>query len=115
MAGFLSSSLSTLPSASQDLLKGRHPKKSASCRISSLAASKRASNLLALGSANTEIFSINWGHHHCLTATSEQFGEIISSCLHVCCCSHMIITGYWVGPDIDDGWGFVEAFLDQST
>ncbi|GKU97730.1 hypothetical protein SLEP1_g10834 [Rubroshorea leprosula] len=41
MAGFLSSSLSTLPSASQDLLKGRHPKKSASCRISSLAASKR--------------------------------------------------------------------------
>lgn len=27
----------------------------------------------------------------------------------------MVITGYWVGPDIDDGWGFVEASIDQSS
>ena len=23
------------------------------------------------------------------------------------------LTGYWIGPDTDDGWGFVEAFLDD--
>ncbi|EXB37171.1 hypothetical protein L484_013535 [Morus notabilis] len=26
--------------------------------------------------------------------------------------SHMIISGYWVGPDVDDGWGFIEAFIN---
>ncbi|RDY07382.1 hypothetical protein CR513_08518, partial [Mucuna pruriens] len=24
-------------------------------------------------------------------------------------CSEIVISGYWVGPDADDGWGFVEA------
>lgn len=23
------------------------------------------------------------------------------------------LTGYWVGPDTEDGWGFVEAFIDK--
>ncbi|CAO2836697.1 unnamed protein product [Amaranthus hypochondriacus] len=23
------------------------------------------------------------------------------------------LTGYWIGPDTDDGWGFVEAVLDD--
>lgn len=27
----------------------------------------------------------------------------------------IIISGYWVGPDVDDGWGFVEAVVDQMT
>lgn len=27
----------------------------------------------------------------------------------------MIISGYWVGPDIDDGWGFIEAFINRTT
>lgn len=22
-----------------------------------------------------------------------------------------VLTGYWVGPDTEDGWGFVEAFI----
>ncbi|CAN6581938.1 unnamed protein product [Malus baccata var. baccata] len=26
-------------------------------------------------------------------------------------CRHTIIFGFWVGPDIDDGWGYVEAFF----
>jgi hypothetical protein len=25
------------------------------------------------------------------------------------------ISGYWVGPDVDDGWGFVDAVIDQIT
>ncbi|KAK9076992.1 hypothetical protein SSX86_005327 [Deinandra increscens subsp. villosa] len=27
--------------------------------------------------------------------------------------SPRVISGFWVGPDIDDGWGFVEAFVNQ--
>lgn len=23
------------------------------------------------------------------------------------------LTGYWVGPDTEDGWGFVEALVDE--
>lgn len=25
------------------------------------------------------------------------------------------LTGYWIGPDTDDGWGFVEAVLDDTV
>ncbi|KAL8242072.1 hypothetical protein R6Q59_012374 [Mikania micrantha] len=28
-------------------------------------------------------------------------------------CTPRVIFGFWVGPDIDDGWGFVEAFVNQ--
>ncbi|XP_020589600.1 uncharacterized protein LOC110030940 isoform X2 [Phalaenopsis equestris] len=24
-----------------------------------------------------------------------------------------VIYGYWMSPDLEDGWGFVEAFVDQ--
>lgn len=27
--------------------------------------------------------------------------------------SPAVISGFWVGPDIEDGWGFVEAFINQ--
>lgn len=30
-------------------------------------------------------------------------------------CTMVVISGYWVGPDVDDGWGFVEAVIDQIT
>ncbi|CAI0460027.1 unnamed protein product [Linum tenue] len=34
----------------------------------------------------------------------------------VSCYSHRTITGYWIGPDIDDdGWGFVEASIHPVT
>lgn len=25
------------------------------------------------------------------------------------CCVHVRISGFWMGPDAEDGWGFVEA------
>ncbi|GAB4855563.1 hypothetical protein Ancab_024182 [Ancistrocladus abbreviatus] len=24
-----------------------------------------------------------------------------------------ILRGYWVGPDVEDGWGFVDAFINE--
>ncbi|GKV18554.1 hypothetical protein SLEP1_g28918 [Rubroshorea leprosula] len=77
MAGSVSSSFSVPSCVPQNLIKGRHSKRSAFCRIPSLAPRKTVSNLLALDSINTEIFSVNWSHHRCLTATSMQLGEIL--------------------------------------
>ncbi|XP_024030525.1 uncharacterized protein LOC112094267 [Morus notabilis] len=47
---------------------------------------------------------------HFLTPSSHQF-EVVSYHMNVGS-SHMIISGYWVGPDVDDGWGFIEAFIN---
>ncbi|RYQ90439.1 hypothetical protein Ahy_B09g096539 [Arachis hypogaea] len=30
-------------------------------------------------------------------------------------CMEIFLCGYWVGPDDDDGWGFVEAVINQIT
>lgn len=52
---------------------------------------------------------------HChLTASLKHFDEIVS-CLDISSCTLLKITGYWIGPDVDDGWGFIEAFVIQIT
>ncbi|MFS7941130.1 hypothetical protein Hanom_Chr05g00472551 [Helianthus anomalus] len=28
-------------------------------------------------------------------------------------CTPRVISGFWIGPDVEDGWGFVEAFVNQ--
>ncbi|CAI9102188.1 OLC1v1000414C1 [Oldenlandia corymbosa var. corymbosa] len=28
--------------------------------------------------------------------------------------THVVMTGIWVGPDNEDGWGFVQAFVHQT-
>ncbi|PKI74052.1 uncharacterized protein LOC116195981 [Punica granatum] len=36
------------------------------------------------------------------------------SCMNMeSCCSCFVLSGYWVGPDLDDGWGLVEAFVNR--
>ncbi|XP_060178904.1 uncharacterized protein LOC132609084 [Lycium barbarum] len=37
--------------------------------------------------------------------------ETLSHSFDVSCCTHMLISGFWVGPDTEDGWGFVEAIV----
>ncbi|KAF9681581.1 hypothetical protein SADUNF_Sadunf05G0016500 [Salix dunnii] len=54
---------------------------------------------------------LRWMSHNCNT----HFYELVSSCMHVSSCTHKIINGYWLGPDIEDGWGFVEGFVNQIT
>lgn len=52
--------------------------------------------------------------HHFLTPTRCR-SEIDSCPWNVGSCTNTVIAGYWVGPDLDDGWGFVEAFINQIT
>ncbi|XP_026460628.1 uncharacterized protein LOC113361677 isoform X2 [Papaver somniferum] len=36
-------------------------------------------------------------------------------CINECCTRiNIIMYGYWMGPDIEDGWGYTEAFVDLS-
>lgn len=47
--------------------------------------------------------------------------SVISSKSRIfCCCMNLepcygcvVLSGYWVGPDLDDGWGYVEAFVNR--
>ncbi|EEF49856.1 uncharacterized protein LOC8287060 [Ricinus communis] len=55
------------------------------------------------------------GRCHGYLTPTDHFGELVSCCMNVSLYNHKVISGYWVGPDIDDGWGFVEAFVNQIT
>ncbi|KAI3980084.1 hypothetical protein MKX01_042738 [Papaver californicum] len=36
-------------------------------------------------------------------------------CINQCCARiDIVMYGYWIGPDIEDGWGYTEAFVDLS-
>lgn len=65
-------------------------------------------------STNGVVSSLNRSCQH-LTTPSKPLFEILYRHMNVHSCSHIIIFGYWVGPDIDDGWGYVEAFVNQIT
>ncbi|EOY11458.1 PREDICTED: uncharacterized protein LOC18600448 isoform X1 [Theobroma cacao] len=113
MACFVSFSISVPLCSLQIPLKDRYPRKSGLCRLPGLPTTKTASYFPPPWSSNKGIFSVSGQHHP--TILSKHFDEIVSCSLYVSSCTHMVITGYWVGPDIDDGWGFVEASIDQSS
>lgn len=66
-------------------------------------------------STNGVVSSLYRSCQHLLTTPSKPLFEILYRHMNVHSCSHIIIFGYWVGPDIDDGWGYVEAFVNQIT
>uniref|UniRef100_A0A1D1ZM29 Uncharacterized protein n=1 Tax=Anthurium amnicola TaxID=1678845 RepID=A0A1D1ZM29_9ARAE len=41
-----------------------------------------------------------------LYAQNNSYMTVVSSI-------HTVISGFWMGPDVEDGWGYVEAFVDQ--
>ncbi|XP_031260269.1 uncharacterized protein LOC116118421 [Pistacia vera] len=88
--------------------------KSAPARLSRNAIVTTAANLVAACSLDRGLFPVSQSSHCHLTASLKHFDEIVS-CLDISSCTHMKITGYWVGPDVDDGWGFVEAFVKRIT
>lgn len=45
-------------------------------------------------------------------AFSRNFCVPISSHFGVSS-TYVMISGFWVGPDVDDGWGFVEALVHR--
>jgi len=49
----------------------------------------------------------------CLRSCTRFLHETNSYNLDVGYCTEIVISGYWVGPDADDGWGLVEAVINQ--
>ncbi|CAN1232938.1 hypothetical protein LINPERPRIM_LOCUS3739 [Linum perenne] len=79
-------------------------------RILSRRMPKTATGLLALYSFRKDVFL-----RRCSTTPLGHLSELVNCCMIVGSSSHKTIIGFWIGPDIDDGWGFVEASVNQVT
>ncbi|XP_031103993.1 uncharacterized protein LOC116007459 [Ipomoea triloba] len=51
---------------------------------------------------------------HCFLRHTTHLPLHISHNFDVGPCTEMLISGFWVGPDIEDGWGFVQAIVHQT-
>ncbi|XP_010528892.1 PREDICTED: uncharacterized protein LOC104805885 isoform X1 [Tarenaya hassleriana] len=60
-------------------------------------------------------FPAGHGCHNDLVGPLNMSARIIPCHLVGSSCTQTTITGYWVGPDLDDGWGFVDALVVRST
>ncbi|CAA0823225.1 Unknown protein [Striga hermonthica] len=60
--------------------------------------------------ANGSMSSLNRSYHHC--SVHIPTGKSIEPMFHhsgLWFSGSVQISGFWVGPDVEDGWGFVEA------
>ncbi|KAG6635804.1 hypothetical protein CIPAW_11G067900 [Carya illinoinensis] len=83
-----------------------HLRRLSLCRLSRQANARTA--------PNSGILSVSWSHHHHLVRPSRYVSEIASYPWNVGYCTHMLMASYWVGHDPNDGWGFVEASVNQT-
>ena len=73
-------------------------------------------NLLTPITSGRSISSVErWSRLPHERAPARRFWEPepVSFQLNVSAGTQSVICGYWVGPDIEDGWGFVNAFVNQ--
>ncbi|KAG8363830.1 hypothetical protein BUALT_Bualt19G0063000 [Buddleja alternifolia] len=49
----------------------------------------------------------------CINVPTRQHIEPILCNFSVSFGAHLLITGFWIGPDMEDGWGFVEASVHR--
>ncbi|CAK9167535.1 unnamed protein product, partial [Ilex paraguariensis] len=89
-----------------------HPRKSASGRLLFPATSRKVVKLLAPSCLHKGIFSEKRSCQHSIMTPLRHSGELVSCHFNLISCGHTVIWGFWVGPDIEDGWGFVEAFVN---
>lgn len=61
---------------------------------------------------DSDKLSVDATCHHRQMAARAHFSEQISCHCSISSSTCMVISGFWVGPDIEDGWGFIEAFVN---
>ncbi|XP_022150791.1 uncharacterized protein LOC111018854 [Momordica charantia] len=105
MAAFVSVSFSV----PQAMLKEMQPRKLDKVAVSSRAITGTASKLV-LSCCSNKSLSMKWRSSHPLRVTSRPFWGVVSFSSR-----NRVIVGYWIGPDVDDGWGYIEAFIDRIT
>ncbi|XP_058770461.1 uncharacterized protein LOC131644086 [Vicia villosa] len=76
-----------------------------------------AQNILGSSISNKHILFVEGrgSYQRCLMSSARFLHESHFYKVNVNYCTTVVISGYWVGPDVDDGWGFVEAVIDQIT
>ncbi|XP_056168581.1 uncharacterized protein LOC115694002 isoform X2 [Syzygium oleosum] len=83
-------------------------------RLSSHATFPKVPELLASCSLSRGLRSVNQWHRDHSAILSRNLGDAICCYFGVDSCTDRVIAGFWVGPDVDDGWGYVEAFINQT-
>ncbi|XP_057497803.1 uncharacterized protein LOC130782498 [Actinidia eriantha] len=98
--------------APQTLAKETNPRRSALGRLSRPATSKTAITLHAPDHSNSAASLARRScNHHILKLGGRVCGSV--SRYSNVSFSTTVLLGFWVGPDIEDGWGFVEAFVNR--
>lgn len=105
MASFVSLSFSV----PQSIIKEIPPRKLAKVTVVSCRAG--TASKLMLSCCSNKSISLSWESCHPVRLTSRPFWGIVSSSSR----NMVLLAGYWVGPDVDDGWGYIEAFIDRIT
>ncbi|KAF8018094.1 hypothetical protein BT93_H3103 [Corymbia citriodora subsp. variegata] len=82
-------------------------------RLSSHATFPKVPELLMSHSSLRGMPSVNQWHRDHSAILSRNLCDTICCYLGVDSCTDRVIAGFWVGPDVDDGWGYVEAFITQ--
>lgn len=59
--------------------------------------------------------AISWGNHPNRSLPKRKISVSVMSFDTVNPHTRTTISGYWVGPDAEDGWGYVEAVVDRSV
>ncbi|XP_012569909.1 uncharacterized protein [Cicer arietinum] len=97
--------------------KGVHELDSAMTKLSKKATITTAQNIIGSCSSNKHTLFVEGSGscQRCLISLARFLHDSYSSKEDVNYCAKIVISGYWVGPDADDGWGFVEAIIDQIT
>ncbi|XP_054815207.1 uncharacterized protein LOC129315497 [Prosopis cineraria] len=102
--------------SSHTLTKRRHQLDFALGRLASMVTScQSVQKVIVSFGSKKGLSSVNQCCHHHLAARPSFISDTRYLDLIVDYCTDIVISGYWVGPDIDDGWGFVEAIINQVT
>ncbi|KAL2514841.1 hypothetical protein Fot_28812 [Forsythia ovata] len=76
-------------------------------------AARRTGKLILSNHASGDILTLNRSCHRDILAPTRRFCEPVMCHFVASSSAHMLISGFWMGPDIEDGWGFVEAFVHR--
>ncbi|CAL5397330.1 unnamed protein product [Camellia sinensis] len=74
---------------------------------------KQAIKLLAPDCSYRGESSVDRSCNHHIMKHCRHFYGSVSLHSNVSFSTQTVISGFWEGPDIEDGWGFVEAFVNQ--
>ncbi|PSS10127.1 UDP-N-acetylmuramoylalanine--D-glutamate ligase [Actinidia chinensis var. chinensis] len=99
--------------APQTLAKEINPRRSALGRLSRPATTKTAIALHARECSNRDTSLARRSCNHHISKHGGHVCRSVSRYSNVSFSTPIVLLGFWVGPDIEDGWGFAEAFVNR--